>query len=61
MIHSSLFDSPIRKGKIRGDVWYFQYRNGSIDIAGEKYVGYSIREAIKKWREKHPLNEKTKQ
>ena len=50
-----LFDTPVRSGKIRNGVYYHQYRNGIINIMGEKFIGYSIKEAVKKWRKKFPL------
>lgn len=49
-----LFEDPIKSGKVRNGVWYHKYRNGVINIMGEKYVGYSIKDAIKLWRDKHP-------
>jgi|CryBogDrversion2_11_1035321.scaffolds.fasta_scaffold04764_2 hypothetical protein len=55
MNNIDLFDTPIRSGKIRKGVYYHQYKNGVINIQGEKYVYYSIKEAIKRWRNKHPL------
>ncbi len=50
-----LFDTPIRSGKIRKNVYYYKYRNGVINIQGEKFCLYSIRDAVKIWRRKHPL------
>ena len=50
-----LFETPIRSGKVRSDVWYHQYRNGIINIQGEKFSGYSITDAIRIWRKKHPI------
>ena len=55
MINVDLFDTPIRSGKIRNGVYYHQYRNGVINIMGEKYLFYSIKEAVSRWRKKHPL------
>jgi hypothetical protein len=48
-----LFESPIREKQVRVDVVAYQYRNGIINIAGEKYSGYSMTEAIKIWRSKN--------
>jgi hypothetical protein len=53
MINVDLFASPIRSGKIRKGVWYHQYSNGNINIMGELYVMYSIKDAVKKWRNKN--------
>jgi hypothetical protein len=50
-----LFNTPISKTKIRKDVFAYKYKNGCINIAGEKYFDYSIKEAIKIWRSKHKL------
>ncbi len=54
MVNFNLFETPIRSGKIRKGVWYHQYRNGNIHIMGELYVYYSIKDAVKKWRNKNP-------
>jgi hypothetical protein len=50
MKNINLFETPIRSGKIRKDVYYHQYRNGTININGEKFLLYSIKEAVKIWR-----------
>jgi hypothetical protein len=55
MINVDLFDTPIRSGKIRNGVYYHQYRNGVINIMGEKYLYYSIKEAVSRWRKKKPI------
>ena len=48
-----LFDNPIRMGKVRNGVNWEQYRNGIINIAGQKYSGYSIKEAVYLWRKQN--------
>ena len=48
-----LFDNPIRMGKVRNGVNWEQYRNGVINIAGQKYSGYSIKEAVALWRKQN--------
>lgn len=54
MTNVDLFDTPIRSGKVRNGVYYHQYRNGTINIMGEKYVGYSIKDSISLYRKKYP-------
>ncbi len=51
---SDLFDNPISKTKVRTDVYAYKYRNGTINIDGSKYVFYSIKDAIAKWRKENP-------
>lgn len=58
MTNVDLFESPIRSGKVRKDVWYHQYRNGVINIMGQKYSGYTIKEAISLFRKQFPYNKK---
>ena len=48
-----LFDTPLSTTKVRNNVYAYKYRNGTINIAGEKYVGYSIKLAIQLWRNKN--------
>ena len=48
-----LFSTPISAVKVRKGIYAFRYPNGCINIEGEKYFGYSIKEAIKLWRQKH--------
>ena len=45
-----LFDSPICSQKVRNNVTAFKYRTGVINIEGKKFVGYSMKDAIKIWR-----------
>lgn len=49
-----LFDSPLSATKIRKNVYAYKYRNGCININGQKFFDYSIKEAIKIWRSKNP-------
>lgn len=48
-----LFSKPISATKVRKGVFAYKYPNGCINIAGIKYYGYSITEAIKKWRQQN--------
>lgn len=48
-----LFETPISKTKVRNGVYAYKYRNGTINIQGEKFVYYSISEAIKIWRSRN--------
>lgn len=49
-----LFETPIKSKKVRNGVFAHSYKNGTINIDGQKYVGYSMTEAIKKFRQKFP-------
>ncbi len=48
-----LFSKPTSKTKVRKDVFAYKYPNGCININREKYFGYSVKEAIKLWRQKN--------
>ena len=48
----SLFDTPVKSKKIRNGIWAHLYRNGVINIMGEKYQGYSMTDAIRHYRRK---------
>jgi hypothetical protein len=48
-----LFSTPISKTKVRNGIYAYKYPNGVININGEKYVLYSIKDAIKRWRSKN--------
>lgn len=50
-----LFDTPIKEKKVRNGVTAYQYKNGTININGKKYVMYSMTEAIKKFRKDNPI------
>jgi hypothetical protein len=52
---SDLFDEPIAVRKVRNNIRAYKYRNGVININGEKFVFYSMKDAIKKWRSKNPI------
>ena len=49
-----LFDQPIRSRKVRNGVVADQFRNGVININGEKYQEYSLADAIAHYRKKFP-------
>lgn len=51
-IMCDLFDTPITQKKVRKGVDANQYRNGTININGQKYIGYSMTEAIRMYRKK---------
>ena len=55
MLHD-LFETPVREKKVRNGVIAYQYRNGVVNINGQKYVMYSMSDAIKKYRKDFPLN-----
>ena len=55
MTNIDLFSTPIRQKKVRKNVYANKYRNGIININGEKYAMYSMTEATRKWRHDHPL------
>jgi len=50
-----LFETPIRSKRVRHNVYAYQYRNGTININGTKYLEYTMAEAIKLWRTNNPL------
>ena len=52
MNNVDLFDTPLISRKVRVDVYAHKYRNGVINIQGEKYVGWPMADAIRLWREK---------
>ena len=49
-----LFDTPIKQKKVRNDVIAYQYSNGIINIGSKQYLGYSMTDAIKKFRNDYP-------
>ena len=51
---SDLFNTPIKQKKVRNDVTAYQYSNGVINIDGNKYLEYSMTDAIKKFRNDFP-------
>lgn len=48
----NLFENPIKKTKVRSGIYAYKYLNGCINIEGQKYIGYSMTEAIKLFRQK---------
>ena len=52
MLHD-LFASPTIQRKVRIGVIAYKYPNGTININGQKYIGYSMTDAIKIWRSKN--------
>jgi len=48
-----LFNTPIKKVKVRNGVYAYKYSNGTINIEGIKYLYYSMTEAIKHYRRKY--------
>ena len=49
-----MFNPPIKAKKVREGVVAYVYPNGTINIAGQKYVGWSLTDAIKIYRKKFP-------
>ena len=50
-----LFETPISKTKVRNGVNAYRYKTGIIVINNEKFVMYTMKEAIKLWRQKNPI------
>jgi len=48
-----LFAKPISKTKVRNNIFAYKYSNGCININGQKYFGYSIKNAVSLWRSKN--------
>jgi len=46
-----LFSNPVSKTKVRDGIFAYKYQNGTININGSKYLNYSIKNAIKLWRQ----------
>ena len=51
---SNLFEEPILEKKVRDGVKACKYINGCINIDGYQYHGYSMTEAIQRFRQKYP-------
>lgn len=51
----NLFEAPIVKKEIRKNVYAYKYKNGCININGEKFFFYSMNQAIKEWRQKNKV------
>lgn len=54
-----LFNTPIQSKKVSSGVIAYKYRNGTININGQKYVLYSMTEAIQDYRRKFPAKNKS--
>ena len=54
MVGRDLFEHPIKERFVRKNVVARLYRSGVININGQKYVMYSMTEAIKKFRVDFP-------
>lgn len=50
-----LFSTPISKTKVRKNVYAYKYPNGVININGQKYQFYSVKEAINIWRKNNKI------
>lgn len=48
-----LFSTPLSKTKVRKGIYAYKYRNGCINISGQKFFDYSIKDAIKIWRSRN--------
>ena len=48
-----LFATPISERKVRNNIYAYKYANGTINIKGEKFLGYSMTDAIRLWRQKN--------
>lgn len=46
-----IFDNPTSRTKVRKNIYAYRYSNGLVLIDGQRYYGYSIKEAIKIWRQ----------
>lgn len=53
IIYTMLFEQPISKTKVRVGIYAYKYSNGCININGDKFFFYSIKDAIKLWRSKN--------
>jgi len=49
-----MLNNLIRSGQVRNGINWYQYKNGTIVIENEKYIFYSIKEAISRYRKKFP-------
>lgn len=55
---TTLFETPIKLVEFRKREWAYEYRNGTIDICGIRYIGYSMTEAIRRYRKQFPLRQR---
>jgi len=53
---TDLFSTPIGKAKVRNNIYAYRYPNGIINIAGQRYIGYSMTAAIRLWRKGNKIN-----
>jgi len=53
-----LFEKPIKSKKVRDGLYAHQYRNGCVNIDGQKYYGFSMTGAIYQYRQKFPKYQK---
>lgn len=53
-ITMDLFERPIKSTKVRNGLYDHQYRNGCVNIDGQKYYGFSMTDAIKLYRQRFP-------
>lgn len=51
----NFFSEAIKQKQVRNGVYAYLYRNGCVNIEGEKYFGFSMTESIKLWRNKNKL------
>ena len=51
MNNIDLFSTPIKSVKVKDGVYAHKYPNGIININGHKYMYYSMREAIKLYKQ----------
>jgi hypothetical protein len=49
-----MFSEIVSRTKVRNGVYATKYMNGTIEIQGQKYLMYSLSDAIKNWRKKNP-------
>lgn len=67
MKDATYFEVPVSSGIVRKEViWnnyiirkeviWNKYPNGTINIDGFKYIGYSIKDAVSRWRKQNPIN-----
>lgn len=45
-----IFDTPTSTTLVRNGVFAYRYKNGLVLIEKQRYYGYTIKQAIKKWR-----------
>lgn len=50
-----LNDKIISTKKVRNGVYAYMLLHGGVEIAKELYIGYSLTEAIRLWRQKNKI------